>query len=298
MPLKSQPLVSVALVTYNHGPYVAQAIESVLAQKTAFPVEVVIGEDDSTDGTRQLCQEFARRHPQQIRLVLRSRDEVVWMDGKPTGRFNFIQTMKDCRGHYIAVLEGDDYWTDPDKLSTQVQFLEENRAYSASAHAVLKVTGEKTAPFSRAIQPQYSLRDLIRMTPIHTSSVVFRRYPFVEDPPKFWWQIKFGDKGLYIQLAEQGPIGFINRVMSHYRYHGRGRYSELNHREIVGGILATYESMITHLSGQNRDYAIHCLANQYLRGARFGLVKRDPAFVMTMLGKFCRHVVRRRNTAG
>ena len=151
------------------------------------------------------------------------------------------------------------------------------------------ISSQKRAPFTRRTQAEYTLKDLIQMTPFHTSSIMFRNYSFLRSPPSFWWEIRFGDKGLYLQLAQQGTIGYLNRVMSHYRYHGQGIYSNLSHREIVRGILNGYHSMISFLTGEQRELAIRCLGRQYLRGARFGVVKRDPAFVIAMLRKYCKH---------
>ena len=112
----TEPLVSVKMITYNHAPYIARATEGVLQQKTTFPFELVIGEDCSTDGTREIVFEYQEKYPDIICVI--TSDENVG------GRKNSYRTTKACRGKYIAFCEGDDYWHCPDKLQKQADYLE------------------------------------------------------------------------------------------------------------------------------------------------------------------------------
>jgi len=117
----SEPLVSVKMLTYNHAPYIAQAIEGVLMQKTTFPFELVIGEDCSTDGTREIVFDYAKRYPDIIRVVTSEQNVGA---KKNSARVNEV-----LRGKYIAWCEGDDYWHRDDKLQIQVDYLEKNLDY-------------------------------------------------------------------------------------------------------------------------------------------------------------------------
>jgi glycosyltransferase involved in cell wall biosynthesis len=119
--LSKTPLVSVKMITYNHEPYIAQAIEGVLMQETNFPIELVIGEDCSTDRTREIVLDYQRKHPEMIRVITAQKNVGAHK--------NSLRTSKACRGKYIAFCEGDDYWTDPYKLQKQVDFLEANPDY-------------------------------------------------------------------------------------------------------------------------------------------------------------------------
>ena len=110
------PLVSVCMTTYNHEPYIAEAIESVLAQQTSFGVELVVGEDCSTDRTAAICREYAAKYPDRIRLVT-SPENVGW-------RANYRRTFEACRGKYVAYLDGDDWWCDLRKLQMQADLME------------------------------------------------------------------------------------------------------------------------------------------------------------------------------
>jgi glycosyltransferase involved in cell wall biosynthesis len=112
----TEPLVSIMMVTYNHAPYITQAIEGVLKQKTNFPIELVIGEDCSTDGTREIVFGYQKKYPDIIRVIA---------SDKNVGALeNSERTAKTCRGKYIAFCEGDDYWHHPGKLQKQADYFE------------------------------------------------------------------------------------------------------------------------------------------------------------------------------
>ncbi|MBQ9947543.1 MAG: glycosyltransferase [Oscillospiraceae bacterium] len=120
---KTRPMVSVGLMTYNHGEFIGKAIESVLMQEVNFPFELVIAEDCSTDNTREIILEYKEKYPDVIRLLLQ--DENVGM------KQNSNDLRRACWGKYRANLEGDDYWIDPSKLQKQVDFLESNPDFVA-----------------------------------------------------------------------------------------------------------------------------------------------------------------------
>ncbi len=134
----SDPLVSVCMTTYNQAPYLAQAIEGVLAQRTSFDVELVLSDDCSTDGTAELCAAYAAQYPTVIRLVT-GPVNVGW-------RANYRRTFEACRGTYVAYCDGDDYWSDPFKLQKQVDLLETDAAcgmcYTRSER-VVEATGQR-----------------------------------------------------------------------------------------------------------------------------------------------------------
>jgi glycosyltransferase involved in cell wall biosynthesis len=113
---KREPLVSVLMLAYKHEPYIAEAIEGVLAQKCAFPFELIVAEDCSPDGTRAITERYLEQHPSMIRIVTGEKN----IGTMP----NFYRALERCRGKYIAFCEGDDYWCDPEKLTKQVAILE------------------------------------------------------------------------------------------------------------------------------------------------------------------------------
>ncbi|MEI8059846.1 MAG: glycosyltransferase, partial [Ferruginibacter sp.] len=129
------PDISILMITYNHGAFIAKAIEGVLLQQTNYSIELIIGEDKSTDDTRKVCEAFAKKYPEKIKLLP---SDYNYGMGK-----NFIRTMEACTGKYIAICEGDDYWIDKNKLQTQVEFLEKNTTYSLCFHDIYHLAGNR-----------------------------------------------------------------------------------------------------------------------------------------------------------
>jgi glycosyltransferase involved in cell wall biosynthesis len=228
----TRPLVSVCVVTYNHAPYIEKAISSALAQRGNFDLEICIGEDDSTDGTRALCEQLAQQHPETIRLFKRSRNQVIHQDGKPTGIFNFLETLKSCRGKYIALLEGDDYWTFEGKLNAQIQYLEGNATCSGCFHSCLVVNDEgneispsQSEASAAAQSSRIELPALLSSGSLApTASLVLRRTA-VENLP-YWYTRNPSDWKIEIMLAMQGELVQIsNEKWSAYRVHQSGLWS-------------------------------------------------------------------------
>lgn len=129
-----EPLVSVMIITFQHVDYIREAIESVLMQKTDFPFEVIIGDDASTDGTAEICKEYAENYPRKIRLFQHKKENNVKIGGKPSHLFQFMYNLFHFRGKYAAIISGDDYWTDPIKLQKQFNFMESNSNISYCYH--------------------------------------------------------------------------------------------------------------------------------------------------------------------
>lgn len=126
--------MSVHVSTYQHVDFIRDCLDSALMQETDFPFEIIIGEDESDDGTRKICKEYADQHPEQIRLFLHRRENNIAIHGRPTGRFQFMYSYYVARGKYIATCEGDDYWTDPMKLQRQAKSMNKIQGCSLSFH--------------------------------------------------------------------------------------------------------------------------------------------------------------------
>jgi glycosyltransferase involved in cell wall biosynthesis len=223
------------MVTYNQERYIAQAIESALTQRTTFPFEIVIGEDCSTDTTRAIVCDFARRNPDQIRLRLAESNE--------GGKRNFMQTFAECRGKYVTILEGDDYWTSPDKLQLQVDALEAHPDWALCFHPTECIYEDGNE--GPAVHPENwdrlesQLEDLFEQNFMLTSSVVFRNRLFPE-LPHWFGEIILGDWPLHILNAAHGKIGFLPQTMSAYRIHAGGAHSS---RSTVGKIEEVFQML-------------------------------------------------------
>ncbi len=223
----TQPKVSVLMITYNHEPFIAQAIASVLMQQTSFPYELVIGEDCSTDGTRAIVEQFQRQYPNHIRLLLHPQN---------VGMFeNFRQTYAACQGEYIALLEGDDYWADHHKLQQQIDFLDAHPTYAICFHQAYYRDDivSDTPPIYVKISPPETTPDplpwdeLFFANIIPTCSVVFRRN--IRTFPEWFRHLRFIDWFLHLFNAEHGAIHFIPKPMSVYRIHTGGVWSQQIH---------------------------------------------------------------------
>ena len=135
---ESNILVSIVCITYNHELYLRQTLDGFLMQETSFPVEIILAEDCSTDGTRTICEEYAAKYPDKINYIFR--------DHNVGYNENEYEAMCAAKGKYIAYCEGDDYWTDPLKLQKQVDFLESHPEYSVCWHRCkhrIVATGEE-----------------------------------------------------------------------------------------------------------------------------------------------------------
>lgn len=175
---KSTPLVSVCVATYQHVGYIAQTLEGILMQKTTFSVEIIVGEDGSTDGTIEICKKYAEENPDRIRLYLRDRNEsLIYDDNKvAVGYCNWIWTLQEARGKYIAICEGDDYWTDPYKLQKQVDFLEKDPDYGLVHTNLMQYwqAADKYVKMRKDVKSGYILDELLFWNKISTLTVLVR----------------------------------------------------------------------------------------------------------------------------
>ncbi len=201
----SKPLVSICCITYNHVDSLKEAIDGFLMQKTTFPYEICIGEDESKDGTREICQDYKKEYPEFIRLFLRKRKDVTYINGHATGNYNFMETLKKCKGKYIALCEGDDFWTEPLKLQKQVDFLSNKKEYIMCYHKV-------KAPFLELNDSEIYNKDIDNSL-IPTCSVVFKNNPkVISHLEQFSDQILSGDQFLFYILSFYGKLKFMDFI--------------------------------------------------------------------------------------
>lgn len=210
-----RPLVSVNMLTYNHRPYIVKAIEGVMAQKTAFPIELLIGEDCSTDGTRDIAFQYEKEYPDTIRVVT-SKENVG-------PRRNGLRVIDASRGKYIAFCEGDDYWHKEDKLQKQVNFLESNPDYGLvytdyDRHYVKKRKTIHNAIHQKAAscpQPPTITELLSGKTGIQTLTVLAETalvQHFVHDDPYLYQEGPFmmGDTQLWAEISMVKKIHYMD----------------------------------------------------------------------------------------
>lgn len=224
--------VSVRMTTYQHAAYIAQAIDSVLMQKTDFPFEILIGEDDSTDGTREICMDYAKRYSDKIRLFLRHEKDKIYIYGKKTGKLNGMRTKNACRGKYIAILEGDDFWIDDKKLQKQVDILKKYNDISVVATRAL-VRHEKSDrrdSIKPALRPgKFGCEFFIRnRSTVNTATLVYRKsdltHPMIQSTENL-----LGDWALLVGITNCGKSCLLlSDVTAVYRVHSKGMWSSID----------------------------------------------------------------------
>jgi glycosyltransferase involved in cell wall biosynthesis len=205
------PKVSVFMMAYNHAPYIEQALKGVLAQKTDFSFEIIIGEDCSLDGTRAIVIDYAQRYPSQIRALLHE-------ENIGAGR-NQTLILEACDGQYIAICEGDDFWIDNYKLQKQIDFLDANIGYAICFHRVYEQNGDKRVlsydnPWE--IEKTFNIEDLALKNFMHTNSVVYRN-GLIDAFPNWFEKSPIGDFVLHLLNARNGLIKYLPEPMGVYR---------------------------------------------------------------------------------
>ncbi len=240
----TDPVVSVCITAYNHEPYIGQAIQSVLDQHTDFQIELIIGEDESRDATREIVASFASQHPSLIQPIYNRRSQNIIIDGHETGRRNLLNCLAAAKGKYIALLDGDDFWTDSEKLSLQVRLLEQSNQLSFCFHRVSWVDENNLVNHSKdyggtpwTSETEFGIQDLIeRGNFIPTCSVVFRN-PFYETYPTLFYELSWGDYMLHLHNSLKGGFRKIDRIMGSYRAHADGRFGNLSKVQALEGYI-------------------------------------------------------------
>lgn len=233
-------MVSVCMITYNHEKFIGQAIQSVIDQKTNFKFELVIGEDFSSDKTRGICEKYVNEYSEIVKLLSAEKNIGAAK--------NFRRTYESCSGKYIAMLEGDDYWTDPYKLQKQVDFLETNLNYaicftnaniredkSVSTKSNMNLTLLDPNNCNKIVEQD----ELFTHNCIITLTTVFRSTK--SELPLWFNEIKLGDWALHILNSLHGKIQYFNEVTATYRKHENGVFSSLSQCKQLINYLETGE---------------------------------------------------------
>ena len=216
------PMVSIYVPIFNHENYLTRALDSILMQQTQFSYEVLVGEDCSTDNSRQVLQDWEAAHPGVCTMFYRTEN----MHRSVPNNAGDLKSR--CRGKYIICLEGDDFWTDPHKLETQVAFLEENPEYYAVAHNCT-VVGADDQPngerYPQCCDTEYSFRHFAsQILPGQYATFLSRNYLLDEGFDKTLLNHKGGpgDQKIYFSALCHGKIHCIQKSMSAYRHIVKG----------------------------------------------------------------------------
>lgn len=249
--------VSVFVLTYEHGAWIGRALDSALGQEAPFDFELLVADDGSTDGTRETVREYARRHPDRIRTFLPERNlgvAGIW-----------LEAARRCRGEYVAILEGDDYWTSPRKLARQVALLDARPGWVSCFHRATLFHEDGSAPPRPATpaldQDVFELDDLLRACFIPFLTVMFRR-DALAGIPEWGFSYPWFDWIFHIFCARQGSIGFLDEDMASYRVHSQGNWSARDRVAQLEQDLSVYERLALELP-ERRGLIERCVENRH-----------------------------------
>ena len=231
--------LSVCIITYNHENYIAQCVESILFQIVDFEYEIVIGIDKSSDETLKICRGYQSKYPNLIKII-ECTDNIGMMR-------NWVNTIKNCKGDFIAICEGDDYWIDPYKLKKQVAFLINNPKYVGCFHNTEERFEEETkssilyCDFTHA--KAISLKELSRFNPIPTCSIVFVN-KYVQDFPEWYSYLPIADWPLHLINAQYGDFWYIPHIMGVHRHSLSSTWSLRSQEKNSSVVVEVYDKMI------------------------------------------------------
>lgn len=213
--ISDEPILSICMICYNQADYIAQAIDGVLKQTCEFRTLLIIGEDCSTDATRSVCEKYAAKYPDQIRLLPSSKN-LGAME-------NFVRTLAQARGKYVALCEGDDYWVDPLKLQKQVAWLEAHPECGL-VYSQVRWFWQRTGKFGKirggSGNRETTFDVLLEENRVPTPTAVIRkelldRYLDEVRPQDRNWMM--GDYPMWLYIAAHVEVRFIPEPMAVYR---------------------------------------------------------------------------------
>ena len=240
-------LVTIHCTVYNHEPFIRKCLDGFVMQQTNFPFEAIVHDDASTDGSAAIIREYADKYPHIIKPILQTENQWSKKDGS-IGRIMSAHT----RGKYLAVCEGDDFWTDPLKLQRQVDFLENHPEYSLTCTnaCVLGLEGDLNRKrYDKDCEIPISDVILKRGAWIYTASMLYR-WELMQDFPDYAIQCHVGDYPWAIHLALRGKVYFFADKMVTYRFMTPGSWSSTT--KINEGYFSAWCSEIRMLQGYNK----------------------------------------------
>ncbi len=240
-----KPLVSICTLTYNHAPYLRECLDSLLMQKTNFAFEILINDDKSTDETQDIIKEYQAKYPKIIKPLFQ--EENQYSQGKRGMDALFV--FPRAKGKYLAICEGDDYWTDELKLQKQVDFLEQNPDYTICFHDVNILNNGKFRKrnIPRGRRKNFTIEKLLKGSFIANVSVMYRNV--VKEYPEWYFECAFTDYPTHLLHAMQGKIHRITETMAVYR-EGVGVFSSLAKAEALKQEIEVYTKIIKHLNNK------------------------------------------------
>jgi glycosyltransferase involved in cell wall biosynthesis len=220
-----KPLVSVVVNTYNHEDFIEECIVSIIQQKVTFPIEVIVCDDESSDNTTHILKTLALRHSN-LRLYHGRRENNIKLIDRPSGHFNALKGIQLAQGEYLAWMDGDDYWTDEDKLQKQFEAMQSNPHWSMcfTLGHLLYSDGRKEGVWQPDREEFNALECYTKLRSQELASSRFFRTKYFKGEVPRWFLNVFSDSLMDLWAATQGPIGWIPIQATCYRIHSSGIY--------------------------------------------------------------------------
>lgn len=249
----NNPLVSIKCITYNHELYICDALESFLMQETTFPFEVIVHDDASTDNTANIIREYEKKYSNIIKPIYETENQYSKHDGSLSKKIN-----SKIKGKYIAFCEGDDYWTNCNKLEKQVSFLDNNKDYIGVGHMARSIdrNGNNVKTFIDSKPGEYTIKDNSNWQLFaHVSSWLFR-YSFIdiinESYSDFYKLQLPGDRIIPLLLLNKGRLFVLSDCYSIYRYQSsENSYTSKIENSIIAKIYQEYETLENYAVSNN-----------------------------------------------
>ena len=282
----SDILVSVCVITYNHCNYIRQCLDGILMQQTSYPFEIIINDDSSTDGTTEIIKDYVTKYPDIIRPIFH--EENQYSKGVRGMFANFC--FPKARGKYIALCEGDDYWTDPLKLQKQVDFLESNAQYSmACSDAIIQTTSGELNWSRYSANMDIPVEDIIINGGlfVQTASYIFRRN-LLDNYPNFCKQCHVGDYPLIIFAALKGNVRWFAEKQVVYRFSMDNSWTATNTKSDIVKLINGWRSEVNMLGGMDK-YSNHKYQNTFYRRQAdylYSILKGNQNFLKEIYQEF------------
>ncbi len=265
------PVISVCIICYNQAAYIKQAVDSVIQQRVNYSIEIIIADDFSTDGTREIVLDYAARYPALIRVLDRKEN------AGPAK--NFIELIYSASGKYIAYLEGDDYWTENTKLQQQVDFLEQHPDFVICFTDALEIFSEDINDSRNYLSggsgkmTETTINELIFRNYIQTCTVVFKNKLFNKFPD--WYaQLKMGDWPLHLLNAAHGKIKYLSFPAAVHRNHSSGVWSSLHVLGRINNTLHAYDVLAANTDFYQLGNFKRSKSNLYLSSVKYYLKEK------------------------
>ena len=245
--------VSICCITYNQAKYIRQTLESFLMQKTNFAYEILVHDDASTDGTQEIIKEYEKKYPNIIKPIYQLENQ--YSKGVSVSELNFIR----AKGKYLAFCEGDDYWTDSNKLQKQFDYMEEHGDCGLCFHGVAKLNDKNKKIVGKISPSKHSQKFLTKDIILGGggflgTNSIFCKSSLLQNLPSFYKKCKVGDYPLQLIMVADNYAYFMNEIMSVYRINVLTSWSNRNKRKSIGEAKIEKNNLYRNLIDMLKEY--------------------------------------------